>query len=188
MPLVAGAYAYYVGVGGSGGNTEYPFNGSGYGGRTTWNYGGAQDIIAGGGDGSDFDYAGDGGLVLAGTGNSGGNGGYGGNSDFYDGGGGGGGGGPSGPGGLGGGAGGSGGVGTAPGGNGGNGGSFDNGGNGIAPGGGGGGGSGYCNGGQGANGEIIITYTQQQAVPEPSTLALFGAGAIGLLVYRRKRR
>ena len=32
------------------------------------------------------------------------------------------------------------------------------------------------------NGEIVITYTQQ-AVPEPSTLAMLGAAGIGLLVY-----
>ena len=63
----------------------------------------------------------------------------------------------------------------------------------AVPGGGGGGGSGnaggtYFGGGSGANGEIVITYTQQ-AVPEPSTIALLCAGAVGLLAiaWRHKR-
>ena len=105
------------------------------------------------------------------------------------GGGGGGAGGPSGPGGEGGigtggeNGGGSGGAGYGPGGTGG----FDGiGGSGSFPGG-GGGGSGNNSGGQGGNGEIIITYTSE-AVPEPSTFALSGVGAIALVAYAWRRR
>jgi hypothetical protein len=42
-------------------------------------------------------------------------------------------------------------------------------------------------GGPGSNGEIIITYTQV-TVPEPSTLTLLAAGALGLIGYAWRRR
>ncbi len=191
-PLLAGEYSYYVGAGGVGGPyvPYVPDDGSS-GGNTIWNYGGAEDIMAGGGGGGTAaepgGMGGGGGLVLAGTGFTGGAGGYGPGAEY--GGGGGGAGGPSGPGGEGGigtggeNGGGSGGAGYGPGGTGG----FDGiGGSGSFPGG-GGGGSGNNSGGQGGNGEIIITYTSE-AVPEPSTFALSGVGAIALVAYAWRRR
>ncbi len=201
-PLVAGSYSYYVGAGGYSGNAEtgYGLAAGGTGGDTIWNYDGAQDVFADGGTGGYFigsveNYAavgGTGGTVGAGTGYSGGAGGAGGATyDSYGGGGGGGSGGPSGLGGDGAdatsSAGGSGGDGYGPGGDG----AALNagaGGNGSFPGGGGGGNcSNSVIGGAGANGEIIVSYTQQ-AVPEPSTPALLGAGTIGLLSLHRLRR
>ena len=182
--LAPGAYSYYVGAGGMGEvnyGGGFP-NGSGSGGSTIWNYGGAQDIIAGGGgSGISGSAGGGGGSVGAGTGYSGGGGGGGGGA-YGGAGGGGGSGGPSGPGGTGGqgtlgngsaGGTGSGGAGYGPGGSGGvnaGAGGNEDGYNGTFPGGGGGGGgSNYFsyrypsdnNGGQGANGEIIITYTPE---------------------------
>ena len=163
MALVAGGYSWYVGAGGAGITSFGATAGSGA--NTIWNYGGVQDVIAGGGgaggmgnnDGGGV--GGSGGTVLAGMGYSGGNGGAGDWPDGVNGGGGGGGGagGPSGPGGQGGtGAyrsGGSGGTGSVPGGSGGNGNGFPGG----FPGGGGGGGQGGS--GPGGNGEIVVTYT-----------------------------
>jgi formylglycine-generating enzyme required for sulfatase activity len=190
-PLAAGAYSFYVGGGGassSGTNAQS-------GGSTIWNYLGAQDIIAGGGSGGGnvTNYAsGGGGLVLAGTGNSGGGGGNGYFEMFSNcgGGGGGGSGGPSGQGGNGGNgslSAGSAGTGYGAGGAGG---IHSVGHNGSFPGGGGGGASGAIPGGSGANGEIVITYTQQ-AVPEPSTFALLSVTALVMLVstwrHRRQR-
>jgi probable HAF family extracellular repeat protein len=189
--LLAGTYNYYVGPGGAGPTYGPPFLpvSGGSGGNTIWNYGGAQDIVAGGGGGGLANGGGNSGLVLAGTGYSGGGGGLG-----YSGGYGGGGGGSGGPSGAGGDGGpgssaaisiaGSGGAGYGPGGDGG----FDgDAGNGMFPGGGGGGG-GNNNAGNGANGEIVITYTQQ-AVPEPSALALLGIGAFCTASFAfRKRR
>ncbi len=188
-PLVAGAYSYFVGAGGAGGFDTGGIDGGG----TIWDYLAGQDVNAGGGSGGFFNGSGgSGGMVLAGTGCLGGAGGSGTETyPYFGGGGGGGAGGPAEPGGQGGNgvpSGGSGGVGSAPGGNGGAGcgSSFGYGSNGVSPGGGGGGG--YYPGGNGGNGQIIITYTQQ-AVPEPSTLALLCGGAIGLLAsaIRRKR-
>jgi len=193
--LVAGTYGYYIGAGGVGAGGGSDSGGSGSGGENTvWNYGGAQDIIAGGGGGGGGGGpGGGGGLVLAGTGYSGGGGGEAVSEDA--GGGGGGSGGPSGPGGQGGDAtgivGGSGGAGYGAGGNGGGVGGppghSDNGDNGGFPGGGGGGTIYGFTAGQGGNGEIIITYTQQ-AVPEPSTLALLGVAVVmsAGYVFRRK--
>jgi hypothetical protein len=175
--LAAGNYSYYVGAGGTGfsGNIFAPPESGGV--NTIWNYGGTQDIIAGSGGAAPFPQltGGTGGAVLAGTGYAGGAGG----SGFSLGGGGGGGasGGPSGPGGAGGNAGpllgGNGGLGYGDGGAGGD---NSGGGNwGTFPGGGGG-----AADAPGAGGEIIVTYTQQ-AVPEPSAIALLLAAAIGLL-------
>ena len=208
-PLVAGTYSYYVGAGGTGGeggnpSSVYEWNGSA-GGNTIWNYGGAEDVIAGGGGGGlqaptagGPPVVGSGGLVLAGEGYSGGDGGgYSGQGSVCGGGGG----GSGGPGE----AGGEGGIGTTSGpggggtgyGNGGNGGGgfivgLPQGYDGSFPGGAGGGGSTVEGGnfnyasGQGANGEIIISYTQE-AVPEPSTLTLFGSALLGLgVVYLRR--
>ncbi len=166
-PLVAGAYSCYVGAGGGGGNSPNLIGSAG--GNTIWNYGGVEDIIAGGGGGggtyaSGGGIGGLGGTVGAGTGYSGGAGGIGGSAGY--GGGGGGAGGPSGPGGQGGNgialsSNGSGGAGSSPGGNGGNGDGYV-GFYGAFPGGGGGGagsiGS-YYQGGQGGNGEIVVNYT-----------------------------
>ncbi len=199
-PLVAGAYSYYVGSGGTGGSgTSGGYGGTigSAGGNTIWNYGGAEDVDAGGGGGGGNGSYGDpgvAGLVLAGTGYSGGAGGFGRSAgSVTDGAGGGGSGGPSGPGGVGGtggiGSGGTAGIGYGPGGAGGT----NNGFNGGLPGGGGGGGgSGYLSnnsalGGQGANGEIVITYTQQ-AVPEPTTLALLATGIVALLAFACRGR
>jgi hypothetical protein len=218
-PLVAGAYSYYVGAGGAyctylanggtGGNTIWNYGaaqdvaaGGGAGGQ----YGGYYDTYDGGSG-----TGGDGGLVLAGSGYSGAGGGYG--NSYYNslqelsynfGGGGGGSGGPNGPGiqggnattdALGRGAAGIGGVGYGLGGNGG----YDcvtpgenvpvnTGLPGTFPGGGGGGSAEGLSSGQGANGEIIVTYTQQ-AVPEPATLALLGAGGLAFAsVFRGRYR
>ena len=183
--LLSGTYDYYIGAGGSGGNGE-SINSSA-GGNTIWDYRGAQDIYASGGGAGGLGFSGGAGapgLVLAGSGYDGGAGGSGGYEPAYNSGGGGGGsGGPGGPGGSGGDGtsyeGGSGGTGY---GSGGAGGGYSYGSSGNFPGGGGGGGGSqsYSNyGSPGANGEIIITYTQQ-AVPEPSTFALLAAGVWGL--------
>ena len=192
--LLAGTYHYLIGVGGAGGPSGS--NGSA-GGSTIWNYEAQQDINVTGGGGSensDYSLAGAaGGLVLAGTGYQGGSGGQ----PGYGSGGGGGSAGLSGSGGNGG-AGaafapyysGSEGTGYAVGGAGAfaaypaigtpspaGGGSFP----------GGGGGAWMVAGGSGANGEIVITYTQE-AVPEPSTFALLGVGVINLAAYAWRRR
>ena len=187
----SGNYNYFIGTWGTGGSeTSNATSGA----ATIWNYNGAQDINAGGGlDGS----SGVGGVVEAGSGYPGGNGA---SCTLIIGGGGGGGGGsggPSGPGGNG--------IGL----NGGNGyaggGSFGweitgiqrtevtvtrrfNGGNSFGgfPGGGGAGGVYNLPGDSGGNGEIIVTYTQQ-AVPEPSTLALLGSALLGLVACHRLR-
>jgi len=170
-PLVAGAYSYYVGVGGAAGTTQG--NNGGFGGKTIWNYGGDQDIyVTGGGGGSIGTIYGDGpggfpGSVTSGVGCQGGSGGSGTHNWAYNyipGGGGGGSGGPSSAGGNGGagesgapGDGGSGGTGYGAGGAGG---SASNAAHaGAFPGGGGGGGG--LVGAAGANGEIIITYTPE---------------------------
>ena len=198
--LVAGTYNYYVGAGGAGGagvanGAGYTGYGGGSSGSTIWNYGGTQDIIAGGGaggggggyNGPSWAAGGTGGAVAAGTGYPGGDGGGGyffSYAAYGTGGGGGGGGGSGGPGGPGGpgpggqGGGGSGGAGYGPGGNGNNGiYGAGAGGNGSFPGGGGGGAGTYnylaYSGGQGANGEIIITYTP---------------GALGLLSVEHDKR
>ena len=184
-PLVAGAYSYYVGAGGAG---YVPGGNGGGGGNTIWNYGGAQDVFAGGGGGGGYGYTvagagGGGGTVGTGTGFPGGGGGSGG---YYlggsgGGGGGGGSGGPSGPGAQGGIgtaiASGSGGAGYGPGGNGG---AFNAGSNGGFPGGGGGGGGAFGGpGGQGANGEIVLTYTP--VFVSPATWSASGGGSWGTL-------
>jgi hypothetical protein len=206
--ISAGTYAYQVGYGGTSGN----------GGQNTYtSFGGAADVNAGGGGGGQNGnpitaYGGAGGLVLSGQGYSGGDGGYGGgiigSYDYPYGVGGGGGGSafPTGPDGQptnnGGGGGfdsngavaGLGGAGYGAGGNAG--GDHYGGGEitplpqmGYAPGGGGGGAGGASSniGASGAPGEIIITYTAE-AVPEPSTLALLAAGAIGLAAYGWRQR
>ncbi len=174
-PLVAGAYSYYVGAGGAGSAADFA---GGTGGNTIWNYGGAQDIIAGGGgggSGGSSSVGGPGGAqgtVGAGAGYAGGAGGPG---CLYNGGGGGGSAGPSVPGGNGftgtlSGGGGAGGSGYGSGGNGSSG--EGTGGNGSFPGGGGGGGSW---GGQAANGEIVITYTLEQLANPGTWTGLLGA-------------
>jgi hypothetical protein len=184
--LAAGAYNYYVGAGGAGSAQGDSFIQAVSGSNTIWNYGGAQDIIAGGGGAALIpgENGGAGGLVLAGTGYAGGAGGSGATGGIY-GGGGGGSGGPAGPGGPGGNedvslsgpfpidTGGTGGAGYGNGGNAGV--DLNDGDNGGFPGGGGG-----APDGSGASGEIIVTYTQQ-AVPEPSAIALMCAGTVGLL-------
>ena len=186
LTLTAGTYQYYIGAGGSGGGNQQSGEN---GGNSIWNFGGVQDINAGGGVGGASLYAfnwstpgtnGAGGTVVAGTGYSGG---YGAASfpeyGVYDGGGGGGSGGPSGAGGNG-----SsvfnqeGGSGYA---NGGNGGYNGNGYPGYAPGGGGGGGNAGANGG---NGQIIITYTPLATISLGSvsnaTIITGGTGSFGL--------
>ena len=193
--LPSGTFSYCIGTGGTAANG--PDGSGGNGGDTIWDFGGAQDIYAAGGEGGYWTSGPNGGasgLVLDGTGYQGGLGGSGGGEN---GGGGGGSAGPSEPGGDGSGSegnppnGGSGGTGYGGGGAGGVGSGYSESyrlpaGAGGFPGGGGGGGGRYWwendNAAPGGNGEIIITYTQE-AVPEPSTLALFGVGGISLAVY-----
>ena len=168
--LPPGSYNYYVGAGGAGGGATNSDGSGGAGGNTDWNLGAAQDIVVTGGGGGIYSGAvGAGGLVVAGTGYQGGNGGQLGigNGGFWYSGGGGGSAGPSGPGGNG--AVQSGGAGYGSGGTGG--GEFGGASAGGFPGG-GGGGNYYYAGAPGANGEIIITYTQQVAL---ATIALNNA-------------
>ena len=198
--LLPGDYEIYVGAGGHGGGS---WTDGAAGGGTIWNFGGTQDILVTGGSGGGmYGSGGASGLVLAGMGYPGGNGGASycdSNLDYYSGGGGGGSAGPGGTGGNGanGANGGGGGTGYGSGGSGG----FYDGynyfydGPGGFPGGGGGGfkvgygvgSAGTYAGSEGANGEIIINYTQE-AVPEPSTIALLCVGAIGLLIMARRNK